>query len=264
MILNFNENASRPITYDAHLMPAPSPLPWASCQMPWTNSGQMGVMQFGGDFFLEDVKHVAKRKADEQLPRYTQNTCIIFFRIILTCVLLALHSLHKRHITDEVMANQLNGLHISRDYTTHQQQQSSSSASWEDAMSIESEPTTSAASNSRSSYITMSTQDFEQKLKNANSITICEQISKMHNEPVLPQSLLDRIERPCLAVVLWQAPMRGNDPVVAGPSRDCIIENNNNNDTNSKVEDDDCIVDDLLDNNNSSSVDLNSSMDMDL
>lgn len=109
----------------------------------------------------------------------------------------------------------------------------------------------------------MSTQDLEQKLKNANSITICEQISKIQNEPVLPQSLLDRIERPCLAVVLWQAPMRGNGPV-AGPSRDCIIENNNNNDMDSKVDDDDCIVDDLLDNNNSSSVDLNSSMDMDL
>lgn len=157
------------------------------------------------------------------------------------------------------MAKHLNGLHISHDYTTHQQ---SSSPNWEDAMSIEPEPSTSAAVNSRSSsYITMSAQDFEKKLKNANSITICEQISKMQNEPALPQALLDRIERPCLAVVLWQAPVRGSGPV-AGPSRDCIIENNNNNDMDSKVEDDDGIVDDLLDNNNSSSVDLN--MDMDL
>lgn len=156
------------------------------------------------------------------------------------------------------MANHLNGLHISHDYTTHQQ--ASSTSGWEDAMSIEPEPSTSAAATHSSSYITMSTQDLKQKLKNANSITICEQISKMQNEPVLPQSLIDRIERPCLAVVLWQAPLRNP---VAGPSRDCIIENNNNG-MDSKVEDDDCIVDDLLDNNNSSLADLNSSMDMDL
>lgn len=183
-----------------------------------------------------------------------------FFPNYYANLLLALNSLHKRHITDEVMANHLNGLHISQDYTTHQQ--ACSSASWEDAMSIEPEPSTSAESTHSSSYITMSTQDLEQKLKNANSITICEQISKMQNEPVLPQSLIDRIERPCLAVVLWQSPMRGTCPV-AGPSRDCIIEKNNSNGMDSKL-DDDCIVDDLLDNNNSSAVDLNSSMDMDL
>lgn len=158
------------------------------------------------------------------------------------------------------MAKHLNGLHISNEYTTHLQQQSSSSTSWEDCMSIEPEP---SASSSSSSYIRMRTQDLEQKLKNANSITICEQISKMQNEPVLPQSLLDRIERPCLAVVLWQAPTRINGPI-AGPSRDCIIESNNN-DVDRTVEDDDgCFVDDLLDNNNSSSLDFNNLMDMDL
>lgn len=69
IILNLTEHASRPITYDAHLM-QPSPLPWTSCQMPWTNSASsQGVMQFGGEFSIDGTKHVVKRKADNQLPR---------------------------------------------------------------------------------------------------------------------------------------------------------------------------------------------------
>lgn len=72
------------------MMPAPSPLPWAACQMPWTNSNSSvltcvdgnkvfnpsphGVMQFKGEFSgsigINDHKHVAKRKAsDNEIPK---------------------------------------------------------------------------------------------------------------------------------------------------------------------------------------------------
>lgn len=81
---------------------------------------------------------------------------------------------------------------------------------------------------------------------------VCEEMRKLQTESVLPSILLGRIERPCMAVMLWQPPPKVPD--LLPPSLAAVINsaNNNNNNNNNSEED----------NNNSSSVDLNN-MDMD-
>lgn len=80
------------------------------------------------------------------------------------------------------MAEHLDGLHISPDFTSH------NTATIEDynsdSVSMESD---SSSSSSDSQLPTQSTQDIEQKLRNAQRITICDQIRKLQNEPALPQ-----------------------------------------------------------------------------
>lgn len=191
----------------------------------------------------------------------------------------------KRQITDEIMADHLNAMHISHEYTAHQQTASDDdSNNWTNTISadIDDKATEAAADSAtyNSQYISMS-NDLEQKLKNARAITICEQISKMKNEPLLPNSLIERLERPCLAVVLWQPPFREapsttsskTDEPVAGPSSAGLSSSKANVKPTSSIhefddEDDDVVADDVdfnnYDNNNSSSFDLNQSMDMDM
>lgn len=50
---------------------------------------------------------------------------------------------------------------------------------------------------------------------------MCEEMRKLQQESILPQSLLNRISRPCTAVVLWTPPPRIHVPLVQ--------ENNENN-----------------------------------
>lgn len=162
----------------------------------------------------------------------------------------------KKHITDEKMAEHLNGLHISPDYRSHEAPQ----PSWEETMSIEPEPSTSRGTNSSNNYnINMSPQDLEQRLKNAQRITICEQIRKIQNEPLLPESLLERIERPCTALVLWQPP-----PKLTNFITDPQSTNEMDDSQEKQNEDDNQLLFSQVNNNNNSSIDLNSSMDLDM
>lgn len=138
------------------------------------------------------------------------------------------------------MAEHLNSLHISSDYTSHQK------TSEFDTMSMESDQQWTESS--KEYNINMSQQDLEQKLKNAQRITVCEQIRQLSTEPILPRALIERMERPCTALVLWQPPPRITDLIIARRS--------------SKQEAED------QDNNNSMSIDMNlntaNSMDLDL
>lgn len=52
---------------------------------------------------------------------------------------------------------------------------------------------------------------------------MCEEMRRLQQESVLPQSLINRINRPCTALVLWMPPPR--IPVVD----DVATETNNNN-----------------------------------
>lgn len=227
----------RPMTYEPHIMPPPTQLPWSSCDMTWSNaSPSTGIMEFKGEYApAAGTKFVQKRKADNEIPSI-------------------LYTSPKRQITDEKMAEHLNALHISSTYTSHQQTTQHGTRSWDyDGMSIESEPSTS-----QSCYnIPMTSQDLEQKLKNAQRITVCEQIRKIQNEPILPNSLLERIERPCTALVLWQPPPKLTNLIASASSVSAIEMDDSNNNNNNN-----CI--DEQDNNNSSRIDYNCSMDMEL
>lgn len=200
----------------------------------------------------------------------------------------------KRQITDDHMADHLNSLHISNDFTTHQLQPQASS-----------ESSTTSATPSSSSIdqqqpminVPMTTKDLQRKLRNAQRITLCDQIRRIQSEPLLPGTLLQRIERPCTALVLWQPPPKdgggasssSSSASVPGPPEAATrfgagggIDHNMNADenvgragsvlphpgydaVNNQLNDDEGIEDDFgLDNNNSSAVDLNISMDMEL
>lgn len=122
----------------------------------------------------------------------------------------------KQLITEEKVAAELNGLHISSDYKQHSVDTSASTSS----------PSSSSSSSSssladelakilpeQSARLTPETLDIEEKLRNAQRITICDEIRKLADEPLLPQAILDRFERPCRAVVLWQPPKKLADLV---------------------------------------------------
>lgn len=95
------------------------------------------------------------------------------------------------------MAEHLNSLHISGDYTSHN----------EESMSINNDNRIESMLIDSDNYnVNLSQQELEKKLKNAQRITVCEQVHNLENEPIIPKSLLKRMERPCTALVLWQPP----------------------------------------------------------
>lgn len=58
--------------------------------------------------------------------------------------------------------------------------------------------------------INMSQWDFERKLRTAQKITISKELLELDkdgpSDSILPEVLLNRITRPCSALVLWQPP----------------------------------------------------------
>lgn len=151
------------------------------------------------------------------------------------------------------MAADLDGLHISSDYKQHSVQTASTSDSnmMDELQKIMPQ---------QSSRLTAETLDIEEKLRRAQRITICDEIRKLSDEPLLPQSILDRFEKPCRALVLWQPPQKLVDLVVPKEPQDRdeseMVEeemeeaNNNTNIINNNNEND------SLDLNNDASMEL--------
>lgn len=213
---------SPPFADAAHLMPTPPTIPWNAEAMPWTVSPYNGLMEFtASQFDLANKKFTShnKRKSDDVplLPT-------------------------KHFITEEKMAAHLSGLHISSNYITHNVNSSDNSGA-----SIVS-PDMSMDSDASNYRIPMTSKDLEEKLKNANRITICDEIKKLQqDEPLIPKVLLARFEKPCTALVLWQPPQKINDMIV--PLKD---------------KEDEIVEEEKRDNNNSTDIDLNCSMDLDI
>lgn len=161
----------------------------------------------------------------------------------------------KQFISERKMIEHLNGLHLSSDFTNH-----NISASSEACDIDENQPHT----------VFMSPTDLEQKLKNANKITICEEIRKITDDTILPKSLIERASVPppyCSALVLWQPPSN-----VFRVSNDDQAKRDEEDDEQQTVR---AVVDSstmdaelFLDNNNSSNLDFNNLnanvMDLDL
>lgn len=53
--------------------------------------------------------------------------------------------------------------------------------------------------------VNLSPQELETRLKNAKRITVCDDVKRSLNQSdeIIPKILLDRIEKPCRAVMLW-------------------------------------------------------------
>lgn len=114
----------------------------------------------------------------------------------------------KQLITEEKMAAHLSGLHISKNYTSHNASDDTNQ------IEIVADPDESC-----------SVQDIEQKLKQANRITVSDVVRSIQDDPLLPAAIMERFERPSKALVLWQPPQRITEMIMTK-----ISENTNQND----------------------------------
>ncbi|XP_055635330.1 uncharacterized protein LOC129775097 [Toxorhynchites rutilus septentrionalis] len=122
----------------------------------------------------------------------------------------------KQFLSEEVMASHLNSLHLSSEYTSHNIETESGedlpsasdgfspSSSLDDEMSLGEAPGSPLPG---SHHVYMSPQELEDRLKKAQRISLCEEVRKLDSRTeILPKVLLERIEKPCTALVIWQPP----------------------------------------------------------
>jgi hypothetical protein len=119
------------------------------------------------------------------------------------------------------MIAHMNGLHLSDNFQPH---------------NIHLEDEVETEEGMESYNVNLSPRELEQRLKSASRITVCEELKKTLNEgnEIIPKILLDRIERPCQALILWRPPdMLPNLMTVyerkASDSEEEMDSNNNNN-----------------------------------
>ncbi|KAK7870759.1 hypothetical protein R5R35_009905 [Gryllus longicercus] len=92
----------------------------------------------------------------------------------------------KQLITEEKMAAHMRQLHISNSYTSHEESVIGT-----------------MASKSESSIVAPTIPAEEQAYKR---LVLCEELRQLQSEPLLPQCLLTSVQRPSMALVLWQPP----------------------------------------------------------
>lgn len=151
------------------------------------------------------------------------------------------------------MAAEFDGLHISSDYKQHSMNVASTSESLMDEIQ--------KIIPEQSARLTAETLDIEEKLRRAQRITICDEIRKLSDEPLLPQSILDRFEKPCRALVLWQPPQKLTDLIVPKESRERDPDSDENDIAEEDMEE---ANNNNINNNNDDSIDLNNEALMEL
>lgn len=135
------------------------------------------------------------------------------------------------------MAAHLNGLHISSEFKTHDINQSQING----PMPLP-YPTT--------------LQDIEEKLKRAQKITVSDVVKSIQEEPLLPAAIIERFEKPCKALVVWQPPQRITDLIVSKSVQEQQASDDESNDNNND--------DNNGDNNNVEFMDANVDAEMEL
>lgn len=139
------------------------------------------------------------------------------------------------------MAAHLNGLHISSEFTAHDMDQSTSKRNISIPMSY---PAT--------------LQDIEEKLKRAQKITVSDVVKSIQDEPILPAAIIERFEKPCKALVVWQPPQRIADLIVSKSLREQQTSDDESNDNNNDDSNSDNNNVEFMDENNSTEMDMDS------
>lgn len=180
------------------------------------------------------------------------------------------------------------GLHISSDYKSYSDNTAAStSAHTTEILDINMDG--DCAGTSFKNNIRMTPEELERRLKRAQKITLCEEVRKLGKpESILPKVLLDRIEKPCTALVVWKPPQNIDrfiftnaqknfnftnrnqdnqnifqDNNVANHNNNNNIANNNNNnydelyDEGIDVEDEENDENEMYNNNNNNEVNFN-------
>lgn len=88
------------------------------------------------------------------------------------------------------MALYLSGMHLSDSFQAHNINLNESTFEEEMDMSYN---------------VNLSPQELETRLRNAKRITVCDDVKRNLNQSdeIIPKILLDRIEKPCRALLLW-------------------------------------------------------------
>lgn len=201
-----------PSIHPSQIMPTPSGVPFNVSDMPWSFNGNRTPGQ------LMEFNAVIRPSPLSQSPPFGK------FQPALSPV--AMCELRKRKtelepmpvppkqfLTEEAMASHLNNMHLSTEYTSHGGSTNSGGlspcSSLDDDMSL-GEPgpgSTAAAAAAAARHVYMSPQELEDRLRKAQRIAVCEEVRKLDNRAeILPKVLLERIEKPCTALVLWQPP----------------------------------------------------------
>lgn len=121
------------------------------------------------------------------------------------------------------MAAHLNGLHISSEFKCHDINQLTQNS---DTLDINNE--CESVPNPYPSTL----QDIEEKLKRAQKITVSDVVKNIQDEPLLPAAILERFEKPCKALVIWQPPQRITDLIVSKTVQQEQSNDDENNDNN--------------------------------
>lgn len=213
-----------PSIHPSQIMPTPSGMPFNVSDMPWSYNGNRSPGQL-----MEFNAVIRPSPLSQSPPTFGK------FQPVLSPV--AMCDLRKRKtepepmpvppkqfLTEEAMASHLNNMHLSSEYTSHNINTTSAEdsalgstnsgglspcSSLDDDMSL-GEPgpgSTAAAAAAAARHVYMSPQELEDRLRKAQRIAVCEEVRKLDNRAdILPKVLLERIEKPCTALVLWQPP----------------------------------------------------------
>lgn len=92
------------------------------------------------------------------------------------------------------MIAHMNGLHLSDNFQPHNINQEGDELEEEENM--------------ESCNVNLSPRELERRLKSASRITVCDEVKKSLQEgnEIIPQLLLNRLEQPCTALILWRPP----------------------------------------------------------
>lgn len=115
----------------------------------------------------------------------------------------------KQLITDEKMAAHLEGMHISSNYTAHETSNITDAPNKMEEMN-----------DAEFLAYPCSRQEIEEKLRRAQRITVSDVVGKIENEPLLPAAILERLEKPCKALVVWQPPQRLTDLIISNKAEE--------------------------------------------
>ncbi|XP_034231010.1 uncharacterized protein LOC117639453 [Thrips palmi] len=175
-------------------------------QMPWgiPTSDQPSVMRFTGDTSITPIVPTAPAPVpDIKSTQFQSLSKTQSKRKSWDCEIEYNCPPPKQLITEEKMAENLNCLHISNSYVSHQ-------IGSNQPMSIQLPKSTSTTSTEvlDMSSSSSSSSSVETALDGKDrTVSLCEQLRKLISESsVIPSPLLNKVERPTNALVLWKPP----------------------------------------------------------
>uniref|UniRef100_A0A182PC24 Uncharacterized protein n=1 Tax=Anopheles epiroticus TaxID=199890 RepID=A0A182PC24_9DIPT len=156
----------------------------------------------------------------------------------------------KQFLTEEAMSSHFNNLHLSSEYTAHDIRTNSSTPEAPTHSGLEEDmllgDTSNLLEDTNAYRVCMSPQELEERLKKAQRIAICEEVRRLDGRgEILPKALLERIEKPCTALMIWQPPQERVQSVLSKVAqqleereredRKATKNSNNNNNNNSEA-----------------------------